>query len=284
MLVREAGRWHVSGHSRAESSAYEEIELPRSLRGLIARRIAGLSPGALALAADAAVLGRMGKTVVLRRMSTASPDDFAPALAELVSRHIVDLSDGKYSFLHDKIREATFDHFDAPARRRIHLRAARALEASTDGDESPLEPFQLAYHYRCAGHTQKAFSYARAAGERAMAAGAFRETCEHLGGALKVLEADPDVLIGLDVARERARLQRLLGEARVVSGQLRDGIDTLRQACNGMGVRRPFGDASSGLAGRCSISAGSYSRPFFRTGGQRPRRAPSTRTWKRPPR
>src|SRR5262249_33153555 len=135
---------------------------------------------------------------------------------------------------HDKIREAAFEHVGEADRPGLHLRAAEAIERlSADPD-----PFQLASHYRSGGRADKAYQYAHLAGTRALEAGAFRDARVHLQTALAIPEAQSGALPELD-AHERGHLRRLLGEALVVSGELKQGIDTLHRACQELGLPVP---------------------------------------------
>jgi eukaryotic-like serine/threonine-protein kinase len=234
ILVREQRRWHLPGLREGTTSAYERIQLPRSIRGLVGRRLAGLSTDACTLASNAAILGRTGDLAVLADMRNASPEQLTESLAELVSRQVIDVVAGRYSFVHDKVRESAFEQLPEVERPAIHLRAAEALERlSADPD-----PFQLALHYRNAGRADKAYLYAYMAGRRALEAGAFLEARAHLQSALTIAETQSGALPEV-ATQEQAHLRRLLGEALVVSGELGQGIDHLRRACEDLGIPAP---------------------------------------------
>jgi hypothetical protein len=186
------------------------------------------------LVSDAAVLGRSGEVTILAGMHELAPEQIAEAMAELVTRQILDNVGGRYSFVHDKLREAAFDDIAEPDRAATHLRAAQALERlSPDAD-----PFQLASLYRAAGRSQKAYEFSVLAGERALHAGAFREARTHLQMALAISEAHSGALPELG-SQERGRLRRVLGEALVVSGDLTQGIHMLYHACQELGLPTP---------------------------------------------
>ena len=234
ILVRERGQWHLPGLTDGSESAYDRLRLPRSISGLVSRRLAGLSQAARALVTGAAILGRSGEVAVLAGMGNIAPEQLAEPLAELAARQVLDVTADRYSFVHDKIREAAFDYIAEADRAALHRDAAEALERlSADPDA-----FQLASLYRTAGRADKAFAYARLAGRRAIEAGAFRDARVHLQVALSIAEAQSGALPGLD-AQERGQLRRLLGEALVVSGELKQGIDTLHRACEELGLPVP---------------------------------------------
>jgi len=233
VLLRRGGRWTLSAQPDGGESAYESIPLPRSLQGLVARRLGNLSAGARALAQHAAVLGREAPTAVLKVMAGTSDDEMARLSQELVARQVLDpVGQDGYRFVHGKLREAAFESLPFEERPRVHLRAAEAIE----GLPGEPDPFELAHHYRRAERPMKAFQYAYLAGRRALSAGAFREARDHLAAALEVAESYRGDAAELDAPAERAHLRRLLGEAQVVCGDHAAGIDSLRRACQEFAV------------------------------------------------
>jgi eukaryotic-like serine/threonine-protein kinase len=250
LLSRQGGRWHPPERSEGSESAYEAIALPRSIQGLVGRRLEGLSPAARALAGQAAVLGREAEGGVLRAMSTLPADDVGRHLGELVERQVLDaVGLGRYRFVHDKIREAAFEALPADERTATHLRAGEALEAHGHAD-----PFELSHHFRCGARPAKAFHYSCLAGQRARAAGAFRQASVHLGSALELADTHAAVLVEIGDPERRADLQRHLAEALVASGQYERGIESFRRTCAQLALpvppRRALAWAAAGL-GEC---------------------------------
>ncbi len=76
---------------------------------------------------------------------------------------LFEVGDDSYGFRHALAQQAVEEGVSAPMRRRLHLRAARALESRRD---RPLA--RLARHYRAAGETTKWVRYAEAAADRAI--------------------------------------------------------------------------------------------------------------------
>jgi serine/threonine protein kinase len=243
VLIRDSGRWRLASFGDGSESAYDRLRLPRSISGLVIRRLAGLSDAARGLALQAAVFGRSGEVAVLAGMGDLLPEQLAEPIAELVARQVLDVTAGRYSFVHDKIREAAFENVPEADRPAIRLRAAQALERlSADPD-----PFQLASLYRSAGRADKAYQYAHLAATRALEAGAFRDARVHLQTALAIAEAQSGALPELD-RRARGHLRRLLGEALIISGDLRPGIDMLHRACEELDLPVPARSPAGWLA------------------------------------
>ena len=233
VLVRDGARWRLSGAGDGSDSAYDRLRLPRSISGLVTRRLTGLSAEAQGLACRAAVLGRSGETAVLGSM-TDHPEKLAETLAELVARQVLDVTGGRYSFVHDKIREGALEQIADADRPALQLRAAEAVERMS---EDP-DPFELASLYRSAGRADKAYRFAQLAATRALEAGAFREARIHLQTALGIAESQSGAVPELEQG-QRGRLRLQLGEALVISGDLQQGIDTLHRACQELGLPVP---------------------------------------------
>ncbi|MFN2604599.1 MAG: hypothetical protein ABR582_17875, partial [Gemmatimonadaceae bacterium] len=91
----------------------------------------------------------------------------AAALSSAIQAALLqDSTEGEISFRHGLAAQAVHDALPGPERRRLHLRAGRALEAS----EPPLPVASLAEHFREAGVAGKGAVYAEAAADAAYAA------------------------------------------------------------------------------------------------------------------
>jgi tetratricopeptide (TPR) repeat protein len=151
-----------------------ESSLPPLIRGVLAERVAQLSPTARDVATTAAVIGREFTFAALARVSRESEDTVVRGLDELWQRRIVREQGAgaadTYDFTHGKLREHIYRELSPAARRLLHGRVAEALEAlATDefGDLSSLRP-QLADHYERAGRADRAIPHLVRAGEAAL--------------------------------------------------------------------------------------------------------------------
>jgi tetratricopeptide (TPR) repeat protein len=81
----------------------------------------------------------------------------------LGSTLLYEVRDGVYDFRHTLARQAVEEAIPSPVRRRLHMRAARALEAT---EPKPLA--RLAHHFKAARKTKEWIHYAEAAADRAV--------------------------------------------------------------------------------------------------------------------
>jgi ATP/maltotriose-dependent transcriptional regulator MalT len=140
----------------------DEIEVPTALQDSLLERLGRLGPDAQDVVRAAAVLARPSTEDELAAVAGLLPERAADGLAESLATGLLRDAGGVYAFRHVLSRQAVEDAIASPLRRRLHLRAAAALEAV---DPKPL--VRLAHHYKAAGETEKWIRYAEAAAERA---------------------------------------------------------------------------------------------------------------------
>ncbi|MFN7973536.1 MAG: tetratricopeptide repeat protein [Acidobacteriota bacterium] len=127
LLARRAdGRWRVAGER------FAKLALPGGLQELVGRRLALLPQAARAIAQIASVLGRDVEQDLLARLSGWPTTTLLESLTDLVARQVLDeTEEGRFRFVHDKVREAGYDSIAAAHRRDLHERAAAAITASS---------------------------------------------------------------------------------------------------------------------------------------------------------
>jgi DNA-binding CsgD family transcriptional regulator/tetratricopeptide (TPR) repeat protein len=154
-LVRQSGTWL--------RRQIEEIGVPLELRDAILERLRRLDPRAQRLVEAAAVLGTGSPESILLDTADLNDADAEQALADtLASALLLEASEGHYGFRHMLARQAVLDAISSPVLRRLHLRAADALE-----NAEPKPHARLAHHYKAAGKTQEWIREAEAAAARA---------------------------------------------------------------------------------------------------------------------
>jgi len=210
----------------------DELAVPPRLRDAINERLGRLTPPARSIAQAAAVLSLAADEQLLGRLAGLDELACGDAVAEaLGSALLFELSDGRYGFRHALARQAVEEGVPAPVRRRLHLRAAAALEEAAD---KPLA--RLAHHYRTAGDTTKWVSYAEAAADRAVSLNDHAAAYALLRNAVSIESLMPDTRgsLSIKLARHAARcrayddaitiLRTLLGEGSIpadLRGELR---------------------------------------------------------------
>src|SRR5206468_5288228 len=96
------------------------------------------------------------------------------AVQQLIQRCVLEESaGGRFRFVHDKLREATYAVIPPEQRRELHRRAAVMLEG-WPGDTPRSYPL-LAHHWTRAGVPAKAVEYLEKAGGWALASAAYRD-------------------------------------------------------------------------------------------------------------
>jgi DNA-binding SARP family transcriptional activator len=161
LLDLSTATFFVQTHRRAP--------LPPSIHAVIAARLAKLGPGAFALMAATAVLGRSAsfdeicEFAGVDQLSALSDHD------ELIGLQIWSLSsDHRLNFRHDQIRAVAYAELSETRRRIFHRRAVERM-----ADRLP--PAESAFHARRAGLPTVAFRAGIAAGDAALALFAVRD-------------------------------------------------------------------------------------------------------------
>jgi eukaryotic-like serine/threonine-protein kinase len=168
------------------------VRIPEELRGLIRRRLAGLSTEAVSNLKVASVIGREFELGVLQRISRLGVGRLTDALAEAVTAGIVSedaSAPGRYAFSHELVREALYDDLPAARRLKLHRSIGLVLEEAFRED---LEPHfaELAHHFtRSAslGDAALAVEYSTRAGDYAAALLAYEDAAQHYARALHLL-------------------------------------------------------------------------------------------------
>jgi class 3 adenylate cyclase len=224
MFDDATGRWSV------DRSALSR--LPESVREVIEHRIDRLD-GAREVLTIAAVIGRTFDVALLVELVERSEARLLDLLEAAVSASLLRESTdqvGRFTFEHALINHTLYQGLGNTRRARLHRRIAEALEKQLAGDPAA-RVGELAQHWAKAsttGDLDKAMTYTKLAGERALAELAPDEALQWFGRALELLgdRDDPatrcDLLIGLGEAQrltgEAAHRQTLLDASRIASG------------------------------------------------------------------
>jgi DNA-binding CsgD family transcriptional regulator len=198
----------------------EEIGVPTALRESILERLAELEPDARSIVQAAAVLGAPAAERDLLDVAQISDARAGAALSEaLASALVLDVEDGHYDFRHALARQAVEEAIPSPLRRRLHLRAGRALESAS---RKPVA--RLAHHYREAGKTKEWIRFAEAAADRAKSLEDDATAYKFLKEAVAVPELPPGARARLAVKlATHARYSLAHGEAiDILRGLLED--------------------------------------------------------------
>lgn len=234
LLFRAYGTWTAAGQGQGPER-FESLDVPASLRDLVGRRLAGLSEGARSLAEAAAVLGRMLNGDVAMHVAEATPNDALDALKELLTKQvIVEVGTGSFRFIHDKLREITYDRIDGPRRRELHRRAAEQMEGA-----GSTAYYELALHFTEAGEPadlDKAMRYLELAGAQARKSFANRDAVRIYSDLLALAKRVSQV-----TSLSLARWHRMLADAYMGLGKTVDAQTHLLEAVKLLGHPMPEG-------------------------------------------
>lgn len=244
--LAESGRaFDDTGRFRAAVDV-GDLGLPKGVRLVIERRLDRLSEPARAALSAAAVSGRVFSVELLQALGSLGGDDALDIIDEAEQAVIIEASrnDDEFLFSHELIRQTLVAGLPGTRRRRLHARAAEALERIHATDVRAAAA-TIAHHLLEAGPAadpKRTFGYLRTAAEHAMETSAYEEAVRHLESALLLPDAASD--------RERAELLSQLGTARRANEQWFDAIEVWKEAVD---AYEAFGDAEA--AGRICYDA-----------------------------
>lgn len=227
-----------------------EGDVPDTVRDVVRRRMARLSPESMGVLRMASVLGVSFDREVLGDI-LPSGTDLEAALAQAASHGAVERS----RFTHTLVRDTLYDELATTDRAAVHRRVAGALLDRW----TPEAPAADLAHHLCeavpAGEVDTAVRFCRIAADQTRAGFAFAEAVEWVQRALDALDVAGHESPGL-----RADLLVELGRARQEAGDLEGGSDALLAAA---AQARRIGDAER-MAAAAVQSVESYMARMLR--------------------
>jgi tetratricopeptide (TPR) repeat protein len=202
-----------------------EMDVPVSLRQVIAARIDHLGESPKLALRCASVLGRRFLVRVLERLGRGRPalDDDLTRLeyGEFVVQEEM-TADLGYVFKHELIREVAYEGMLHRRRRGLHQQAAEAIESLfPDSIHEYYE--QLAHHYGEAENPQKALTYLLKAAQKSQALYANADAVEYYKRSLRMFERlTPEE--AAERAGERIDIDEGLGDIQNLLGNLEDAM------------------------------------------------------------
>ncbi len=207
----DTGRWTAAAD-------LEAMAMPDSVRLVIGSRVARLGKAVSRVLPLAAVIGREFDLDLLARVAELTEDELLDLLdtatAVALVREVPSVP-GRYCFAHALIQHTLYQDLGVTRLARAHRQVAEAIEAIV-GDRPRPRVGELAYHWFRATqpvNTAKAISYARLAGEAALAALAPDDAVRYFSQALQLVELTPDIdpLLGCDLRVGLGQAQRQAG-------------------------------------------------------------------------
>jgi len=197
----------------------EGSHLPDSVEAAAMAQIDRLAPDDRGLVRRASVLGVSFHPRFLEEMldeDEARPDE---ATWDRLSGVFADDGNGYLRFRRAVVRDAAYTGLPFRTRRRLHQIVGARLEREVvEGVEE--DPGMLSLHFFLADEHEKAWRYARVAGERAAAVFANVEAARYLGRAVEAGRRLPEVTAG-----ELAAVHEARGDALDLAGEFRRAAD-----------------------------------------------------------
>ncbi|MGO9343165.1 MAG: ATP-binding protein [Acidimicrobiales bacterium] len=208
----DKGRWTAAGD-------FESMAMPESVRMVIGARVARLGEAVAQVLPIASVIGREFDLDLLTRVTRRSEDELLDLLDAAESVALirgVGNNPGRYCFAHALIQHTLYQDLGAARAARTHRQVAEAIEDIV-GSRPGARVGALAHHWFLATqpvNTAKAISYARQAGEAALAGLAPDDAVRYFSQALQlaadISDGEPllecDLLMGLGTAQRQAGL------------------------------------------------------------------------------
>ncbi len=216
-LVEEGKIYQADG--RWQQLRIEELEIPRSVKAAIGRRLQKAGETSRRVLTIAAVIGREFDPDVLVTTSQLPEDSVLDALDEAkrlqVIRETRGLRGTRYTFEHALIRQTLYEDLNARRRARLHQQVGEALEVTYRArPEDHLE--ELAYHFGESGLAvaDKGIEYNLRAARKAADLFALEEAERRLKVALELADAREDPQVRVKVLQAMGDLYRAFAERR----------------------------------------------------------------------
>ncbi len=195
--------------------------LPASIQAAVQERLDRLSLDVVDVLRVAAIIGREFDVTVLAPAAGEPRGDVEERLTWAVRAVLVEpLSETRYAFKHDKIRECLYNQVTPLRRERLHGVIGHALESRGAALDARVLA-DLAYHFARSGDRAKGCIYAVQAAQQAMDTFAAEEALTHFKTALALMRADDE---------QRGLLLLRLGEAASLAGKELEAVAAFSEA------------------------------------------------------
>ena len=217
--MAESGAMKDLAGSRNVAAETLAVSLPQSVQEVIVQRVDRLGDEAFRILSVAAVLGADFDMDLLSTVAECDEDAMLSALESACAAHILEevpSSAGRFTFHNVLLQQTLYAQLSTIRRRRLHQRAAEALEQLCGGAPGA-RVAELARHWLASSGSEsmaKAVEYARCAGDRALTQLAPEEAVRWYRQALSAMPQAPD-----GDASVRCELLVQLGDAERQAGE-----------------------------------------------------------------
>ncbi|RAQ94173.1 helix-turn-helix transcriptional regulator [Thermogemmatispora tikiterensis] len=254
----------ASDSPRWENQPLQKLPVPRSVQETVALRLGQLSDAARHVVTLAAVAGRRFDFAVLQQITRLAESELLSLMKELIAAQlVVEESEEQFAFRHALTRQAIYRQLLLREREALH-RTLAETEEHLFAETLEAHLTEVAYHFYEARVWEKAFAYAKLAGERALILYAPRVAIEQFTRALKATHY-MEATSSAPLYRLRGQAYETLGEFEHARADYERALTTAHDAGQGEVEWQAVIDLGFLWAGRDYERAGS----FFREAVQR---------------
>jgi class 3 adenylate cyclase/GAF domain-containing protein len=203
-----------------------ELDLPRSVREVIGRRLAHLSEEGERLLSVASAFEGPFHLAVVSDLAGMDEEDALDALDQALAAHLLEPAGGLdvYGFTHAPIRHTIHGHLSPSRQVRLHRRVAERLEAVHGAEPTPTQAGEIAAQYARSAElpgAERGVGFALIAAAHAETSGGHDDAARFLHTALELLPAGD---------ARRPRLLGRLGIALAWAAAFDEAVDVASQA------------------------------------------------------
>ena len=198
--------------------------LPASIDDAVNTEVDALSPLTRRVVRYASVLGNSFRTPVLRAVLATEQIELDDGIADDLGRFLRSDGADRLTFRHAVLRDVVYEGLPYRRRRELHLRAG-AITEELAGDEPETVADVLSMHYSLGQEHNRAWRYARLAGQRARSRYANIEAVTQYQRAIESARRLDDV-----APHDVAEVWRALGDTREQLALYDDAIEAYRRA------------------------------------------------------
>jgi len=187
LALQDAGAITTKGDQVKFDPEVAAVDVPKSLRGIVAARLARLDAEDRHVVQVAGVIGGRFHDVMVQRVVDEPYDDVVASLERLAERGIlVHTAAREYGFAHTLLPEVVYAQLPYGARKELHQAVGEAFEAIYPDHLDELAE-RLAHHHREGGNRARAIDFLIRAADRLEAEFALRGAIHNLAKAVEML-------------------------------------------------------------------------------------------------
>lgn len=223
-LVAEGVIFWKESHYEFDLHRLESLAVPENIVEILLKRIKYIPQDDLAVMANASVIGRELLLDVLFNVLSLPQEKILNSMEYGIKNSFLSREEetGKFTFAHDRIREAFYQTLSSAERALLHQAIALYLE-QRHKDEANGYLYEIAHHFAQGNIEDKALIYSIKAADKARAAYAHTQALELYEMSRMILEKQGKIKSG-----EYLHILKNLGEVYRLAGRFDEAISVLK--------------------------------------------------------